>query len=107
MLLLSAGSETSATALSGATYYLLTNKAALDKVYNEVRSAFQSESEITFTSVIRQRYLNAVIEESFRLYPPVPSTPARSTLPKGNIIDGHFVPGNVSRIGQHTSSDRS
>ena len=97
-LLLLAGSETSATVLSAATYFLLTNRTALDKVCNEVRGAFQSEGAMTFTSVARLPYLNAVIEESLRLHPPVPSTRERFTLPEGNFIDGHFVPGNVSRI---------
>lgn len=107
MMLLLAGSETSSTTLSGATYYLLTNKSALDKLCNEVRSAFQSEGEITFTSVTRLRYLNAVIEETFRLYPPVPSALARRTLPEGNVIDGHLVPGNVSRTRHHSKGDQA
>ena len=100
--LIIAGSETTATLLSGATYYLLTNKAALDKVCDEVRSTFQNEDNITFTSVTRLPYLNAVIEEGLRMYPPVPSTNPRCTLPEGNIIDGHWVPGNVSHIRHHS-----
>ncbi|KAL9068553.1 MAG: hypothetical protein Q9161_006098 [Pseudevernia consocians] len=96
-LLILAGSETTATLLSGATYYLLTNKAALDRVCDEVRSAFEHEDDITFTSVNRLPYLNAVIEESLRLYPPVPISAPRRTLPEGNIIDGHFVPGKATK----------
>jgi len=92
-LLVLAGSETTASLLSGATYYLLKNKVALDKVCDEVRSTFQNEDNITFTSVGRLPYLNAVIEEGLRLYPPVPSAFPRRTLPEGNVIDGHFVPG--------------
>lgn len=107
MILLTAGSETSAATLSGATYYLLTNKSALDKLCNEVRSAFQSEGKITFTSVTRLRYLNAVIEETLRLYPPVPSALARRTLPGGNVIDGQFVPGNVSRTRHHSKGSQA
>lgn len=107
MMLLLAGSETSATLLSGATYYLLTNKSALDKLCNEVRSTFQSESEITFTSVARLRYLNAVIEESFRLYPPVPGVLGRRTLPEGNVIDGQYIPGNVSRSRHHSKGNQA
>ncbi len=101
-LLVLAGSETTASLLSGATYYLLKNKVALDKVCDEVRSTFQNEDNITFTSVGRLPYLNAVIEEGLRLYPPVPSAFPRRTLPEGNVIDGHFVPGNVSHIRRHS-----
>ncbi|KAF6240618.1 hypothetical protein HO173_001289 [Letharia columbiana] len=106
-ILILAGSETTATLLSGATYYLLTNKVALDKVCDEVRGAFQSEGNITFASVTRLPYLNAVIEESLRLYPPVPSTLPRRTLAQGNVIDGHFVPGNTTVGVNHWSAYRS
>lgn len=100
-LLILAGSETTATLLSGATYFLLTNKVALDRASDEVRSAFQSEANITFTSLARLPYLNAVIEEGLRLYPPVPVAFSRRTLPGGNVIDGHVVPENVGRIRHH------
>ncbi len=105
LLLLLAGSETSATALSAATYYLLTKQTALERVCNEVRSAFHSEGDITFTSVARLPYLNAVIDESLRLHPPIPTAQQRITLPEGNIIDGHSVPGNVSLV-KHDLSDK-
>ena len=97
-LFLLAGSETSATILSAATYYLLTHKAALNKICKEVRSAFHAEDEINFTSVKQLSYLNAVIEESLRMFPAVPSTQPRFSFPAGTVIDGHFVPGNVSPI---------
>ena len=106
-LLLLAGSETSATALSAATYHLLMHKVVLDKVCKEVRSAFHSQDEITFTSVSQLSYLNAVIEESFRIFPTVPSTQPRFSLPAGTVIDGHFVPGNVSHINYSNSTDKA
>ena len=105
-LLLLAGSETSATALSAATYHLLTHKAVLDKVCKEVRNAFHSQDEITFTAVSQLSYLNAVIEESLRMYPTIPTTHPRFSLPVGTIIDGHFVPGNVSHIRSSKSSPK-
>jgi cytochrome P450 len=50
-VLILAGSETTATLLSGVTYYLATHDDILQKVQNEVRSAFKSDDEITLTSV--------------------------------------------------------
>lgn len=50
-LLVVAGSETTATLLSGVTYLLLRNPRCLKKVTEEVRSAFESEHDITFSSV--------------------------------------------------------
>lgn len=50
-ILILAGSETTATLLSGATYLLTTHPDKLARVTNEVRSAFKSEDEITLSSV--------------------------------------------------------
>lgn len=52
-VLVIAGSETTATALSGTIYYLLQNHLALQKLTAEVRSTFRSETEINFGSVNR------------------------------------------------------
>lgn len=46
-----AGSETTATILSGTVFLLLKNPAVLEKLKNEIRSAFKSDEEITFSSV--------------------------------------------------------
>ena len=96
--LLIAGSETTATLLSGATFHLLANPKTLEKVQAEVRRAFKSESEITLPSVgnpNRLPYMDAVLTESLRIYPPVPAALPRMTGPGGEIIDGIFIPPNV------------
>lgn len=90
-----AGSETSATALSGVTYYLCKNDTALQKLASEVRSAFITDADINFDSTSRLTYLNAVIEEVLRLYPPVPSALQRLPPPGGETVDGYFVPEGV------------
>jgi hypothetical protein len=55
-----AGSETTATLLSGVTYYLLTNPPILAELTAEIRNAFQSEADITMTSVNNLNYTLAV-----------------------------------------------
>ena len=95
-VLLTAGSETIVTFLSGTTYHLLNRKLALKKLTDEVRAAFTSQEEITMLSTAQLRYLSAVIQEGLRIYPPVAGALLRCTLPEGDTIDGHFVPGNVS-----------
>ncbi|KAK6211426.1 cytochrome P450 [Colletotrichum tabaci] len=91
-ILIIGGSETTATLLSGATYYLLMNPDALKKLTDEIRSTFKDESEIDFQSVSNLPYLLACLEEALRLYPPVPIGLPR-IVPKGgaNIAD-HYVP---------------
>jgi cytochrome P450 len=95
-LLMIAGSETTATLLAGCTYLLQKNPRVLQKLLSEIRESFSDEEQITMVSVGQMKYLDAVIEESLRLYPPVPIALNRSTPPEGATICGFWVPGNVS-----------
>ncbi|KAK4167838.1 cytochrome P450 [Cladorrhinum sp. PSN259] len=104
-ILVVAGSETTATILSGVTYLLLQNPAALDKVTREVRSAFASADEINFTSVNKLTYMVACLSEALRRYPPVPANMVRSVVGSGGsksaVIAGHVVPaGTMVEVGQ-------
>ncbi|KAI4255159.1 MAG: hypothetical protein L6R42_006883 [Xanthoria sp. 1 TBL-2021] len=93
-VLILAGSETTATLLSGVTYWLLRTPAALRKVTDEVRSAFASEDNINFHNATeRLPYMLACLEEGLRKYPPIPSGLPRWT-PRGTHtqIAGHQVP---------------
>ncbi|KAJ6185613.1 cytochrome P450 [Penicillium mononematosum] len=94
-ILIGAGSETTATSLSGTTYFLLTNPEALRKVTEEVRSRFHNEDEITLTSVADLHYMLACINESLRRYPPVPSGMPRLVPQGGATIAGHYLPENT------------
>ncbi|OLN83342.1 Versicolorin B desaturase 2 [Colletotrichum chlorophyti] len=95
--LLMAGAETTAMTLSGATYLLCQNPDALKKVGTEVREAFGpgAGEEITMSTTRHLAYLSAVVEESLRLFPPVPTTLPRVTPPEGHFITDRFVPGNT------------
>ena len=64
------GSETTASAISGAIYYLLKNPSKMDKLTKEIRTNFPKEVEINFVSTNRLTYQAAVIEESLRIFPP-------------------------------------
>ena len=96
-VLVLAGSETTATLLSGCTYHLLRNPDKLQNLLYEVRGAFKSDKEITLASAAQLPYLQAVLDEALRLYPPVPSTLPRRTGIQGNDICGHEIPPGVSR----------
>ncbi|KAF0318388.1 trichothecene c-15 hydroxylase [Colletotrichum asianum] len=91
-VLIVAGSETTATLLSAATFFLATNPDALAKLKNEVRSAFESEDQIDMLSVQNLTYMSAVLDESMRLYPPVPSSSPHMAGEGGDDILGEFVP---------------
>lgn len=94
-LLVIAGSETTASLLSGAFYLLGMNRRALDKVVQEVRSAFNSEEEIDLISVNRLDYMLACLKESLRQYPPATHGMPRVVPKGGHDIAGHWVPENV------------
>ena len=97
-LLVIAGSETTATLLSGVTYLLLKNPVCYEKVRDEVRSAFKTEEEITFVNVsARLPYTAAVLQEGMRIYPPGAMALLRVINTKGGaMIAGHHVPESVS-----------
>ena len=94
--LIVAGSETSATMLSGLHYYLLNNPDAYSKLRKEVRSAFRSVEEIDAKGAAALPYLTACIDETFRIYPPIPIAMPRVTPQGGCTIAGSYVPGGVS-----------
>lgn len=91
-IMIIAGSETSATLLSGTVYYLLKNPEWLKKVQEELDSTFREESEMSFTSLSQLKILNAVIMETFRMYPPAPTILPRHTTNGGAKVCGIFVP---------------
>ena len=94
--LIIAGSETSATVLSTMHYYLLKNPDAYAKLKDHVRSAFRSVDEIDAKSATALPFLTACIEETFRIFPPIPIGMPRVTPKGGCTIAGRFVPEGVS-----------
>ncbi|KAK4235242.1 hypothetical protein C8A03DRAFT_17988 [Achaetomium macrosporum] len=94
-LLVLAGSETTATALSGAAYFLATHPEAQRKLAEEVRSSFASEDDIDLFSANRLTYMLAVLDEAMRVFPPVPSQLPRVCQAEGAVICGYQVPGGT------------
>lgn len=95
-LLIGAGSETTATALSAATYLLAMNPEVLARLVTEVRESFSSETKIDFVSVQKLDYMLAVLDETLRLHPPSPNANLRRVCDGGDVICGQFVPHGVS-----------
>ena len=89
-VLVLAGSETTATALSGILYYLGRNAQVYEKLAQETRTNHQSYEAITGRSTEGLPYLKAVIEEGLRIYPPVPIGLPRAS--PGETVDGHYIP---------------
>ncbi|KAI0146309.1 putative cytochrome P450 [Xylariaceae sp. FL1272] len=87
-----AGSETTSTALSCTTYYLLKNAHIMQQLQTEVRAAFTSYADISEASTRPLSYLNAVCLEAMRIYAPLPFSLPRIVPEGGAFVDGHFLP---------------
>lgn len=97
IVLVVAGSETTATLLSGTTWFLCKNRDKYKKVVKEVRSAFKTDDEITPTSVNELEYMRAVLSEVLRMFPPAGAAfPRIITNPAGQEVAGYFVPQGVN-----------
>jgi cytochrome P450 len=91
-----AGSETTATALSCITYYLLKTPHACTKLQNEVRSAFTKYEDINSQAANRLQYMRAVCLEGMRMYAPLPFALPRVVPEGGDTVDGIQLPAGVS-----------
>lgn len=91
-----AGTETTATLLSGLTFYLLTHPEKMRILVEEIRGGFNSAEEMLFDRLTGLKYLHACIQEGLRIYPPVPSSLLRVAPDQGTIICDGFVPSGVS-----------
>ncbi|KAL9608412.1 MAG: hypothetical protein Q9167_006760 [Letrouitia subvulpina] len=94
-ILVAAGSETTATALSGMMNYLLKDAERMRFLVNEIRAAFAHPSAITIDSVSKLAYLGAVIDEGLRLCQPVPFGATRAVPKGGASVDGHWLPQGI------------
>ena len=102
-LLMLAGSETSATTLTSATYYSLNHPPVFERLKKEIRDAFDHDSSsITVSAVSELPYLNAVITEALRLHPTNPVSVTRQ-VDRPVEICGIMVPPGVSFLRLHSS----
>ncbi|KAF1925616.1 cytochrome P450 [Didymella exigua CBS 183.55] len=106
-LFMMAGSETTATLLSGLTYYLLQNTKQCTRLNNELRNRFQSPKDMTFDSLAQCKYLNACLKEGLRIYPPVPIGSPRVIPAGGQQILGKWIPEETRVSVHHYSTYRS
>jgi len=91
-----AGSETTATTLSAAIYFLLKRPKKCARFTEEIRSAFKGgDEEITLQACAALPYLQACIEEALRLFPAVPIGAPRQVTEGGRYIENIYLPEKV------------
>ncbi|KAI0183629.1 cytochrome P450 [Xylaria flabelliformis] len=96
MILATAGSETTASVLTGTLNYLTQNPDKLAILIREIRTSFSSYEKITVEGVQNLPYLNAVLREGMRLCPPIPFVMPRCVPEGGNTVCGIWLPENTS-----------
>ncbi|KAL3417257.1 benzoate 4-monooxygenase cytochrome P450 [Phlyctema vagabunda] len=87
-----AGSETTATALSCITYYLQKCPEVLGRLQTEIDNAFDTYERIDHSTTATLPYLNAIILEGMRIYPPLPFALPRVVPPGGDTVDNYYIP---------------
>ncbi|KAI0096629.1 cytochrome P450 [Nemania sp. FL0031] len=106
-LFMTAGTETTASLLTGTTYYLLKNPDKMKILVNEIRGRFKSNDEITFEALSQLEYLNACLREGLRVYPSIPSAIPREVAEGGNFIMGTWLPAGTRVSVHQTATYRS
>ena len=97
-LLIMAGSDTSATAMSGTLYHLARNPHVLRPLQAEIRAKFATEADISFEAITALPNLLAALKESMRMYPSQPIFTPRKVPKGGAEVAGSWVAEGVSLL---------
>lgn len=74
-------------------FHLAHDPSALDRVFAELRSMFENESDIRIGSKLEScKYLRASVDEAMRLIPSVPNMLPRCVQRGGIVVDGELLP---------------
>ncbi|KAI4858685.1 cytochrome P450 oxidoreductase [Hypoxylon rubiginosum] len=91
---ITAGSDTTATAIRGVLYHLLKTPEAYQKLIKEIQHASLT-LPVSFADANKVEYLGAVIKEGMRLHPSVGMMLARTVPREGAVICGYNLPGGA------------
>ncbi|KAL2158834.1 hypothetical protein VTH06DRAFT_4026 [Thermothelomyces fergusii] len=98
-LIVIAGSDSVAAALSHVFFHLAWDPSLV----RQLQAELDALPDISHDNLVTVPLLDAVINETMRLHPPVPSGTQRMTPPEGLWIGRHFVPGNtIVQVPSHT-----
>ncbi|MCJ1420842.1 hypothetical protein MMC32_007201 [Xylographa parallela] len=103
--LIVAGGETSSGILTGALYLLLAHPTHLARLVREIRDACPTPDALTVATLSKLPFLQAVLDESFRVYPPALQGQPRQIPPGGGEIAGYSVPaGTGVQLNQYAAN---
>ena len=102
-----AGTDTSTAALSYLFMELCRNPSIADKIRAELSAHNLTQDTFSVYALQSCVYLNAVIDETLRLHPPVPDGVYRLTPPEGLQVGPTFIPGGVTVVNPIYTVQRS
>jgi cytochrome P450 len=96
-IMMNAGSDTTASALTNVLYWLLKNPSCYTKLREELDAVLEPDDKFAPYDRVRYLpYLRACLDESMRLTPPNTMSVPRMTPAEGMNIIGHWIPGNTT-----------
>nr|XP_036582167.1 cytochrome p450 [Colletotrichum truncatum]KAF6790827.1 cytochrome p450 [Colletotrichum truncatum] len=95
ILITVAGSDTVAAVLSCLFMELARHPNEYRKLQHEIDEYFRDHENPEHAPLSKLRYLQACIDESLRLHPPVPSGVQRMTPPEGLQVNDTWLPGDT------------
>ncbi|CAG0916102.1 unnamed protein product [Notodromas monacha] len=90
------GFDTVAQALAFTLFLLAANPECQDKVHQEILSDIQDPSKPDFETVLKLPYLDKVLKESLRLYPPVNLNVSRRCEKNFQLRNGAHIPAGAT-----------
>ena len=84
------GSDTTQLSLAWTLLLLSSHEQIKQKVYDEIKEEVKSTDNISFETLGKLKYLDCVIDESLRLYPPAFATGRQSV--SEDYLDDYYVP---------------
>ncbi|KAL4778237.1 Tryprostatin B 6-hydroxylase [Aspergillus varians] len=97
MLVITAGSDTTATSLTTLLYELVRHPEEVQKLRTELLQIEPDLSgEYPHDRIAQLPHLNGFINETMRMHPPIPSIIPRNTPPAGLTVNGTYIPGSVT-----------
>nr|GMC57079.1 cytochrome P450 CYP82D47-like [Ipomoea batatas] len=96
--LLIAGSDAISVTLTWALSLLLNNRAMLDKVQEELDTQIGRDRNVDESDIKNLVFLQAVVKETLRLYPPGPVNGLRSSLQDCTLSQGYHVPAGTRLV---------
>ena len=97
-LIIVAGSETTATTMTGIFNHLSRSERILQRLCREIRTKFKKETDITIDNIHDLPYLEAVLNEGLRMCNPVPGGLPRVVPEGGDTYAGVYLPGGEGNL---------